>query len=400
MAHPLAPGVCRARYGAPCYGVPQLGRTYGLDRLHRSGLDGHGQDVVLIMPFHDPRLRRAVTAFSREYGLGAPRLRVIRRGHAVQTVSESKPQQVAAAVETELDVQMIRTTAPGARITVIEVDGQWGPTTDMSTAADTAVWAARHLRPAAISMSYGWAEAAYREAGGGGVARLRRQNAALRRAAAAGTTLLAATGDAGPTAWNLAGTGLYKHRAVNFPASSPAVVGVSGTELHLADSGARRSADTVWSDTNGNGTATGGGLSDIFTRPTWQPSRAGARRALGDVSMVGSSQSRVWCYTGYQALAGQAKGWNRVAGTSMSAPLMAGLVAVAAQRAGHRLGNLNPALHHLARLHGARGGFADITRGCNSANHVRGWCAHRGTDAPSGIGTVRDATRFVAALAR
>lgn len=399
VTHPLSPAVCRARYGLPCYGAGQLARTYSLGRLRRHGLTGTGTEVGLVMPWHDPRLEEAVTAYSREYGLGAPRLAYDRPYGPVADTDPSDPMGLACAVEEELDVEMIRTTAPGAKIRVIEVPGDWAGTSNMGTAASAAVWAARRYpRLAAISMSYAWGEQNYSEHGGGGIGRLRSQDATLRRAADAGVTLLAADGDSGPTMGNLAETAYYPYRSVAFPASSPSVTAVSGTELHVRDSGVRRARDTVWGDASGKGAATGGGRSAVFARPAWQPASLGTRRSVGDISLVASDRTRVWFYTPYPgALAGQAPGWDRVAGTSLSGPLLAGLVADATQRAGHRLGNINP---RLARLHGARDGILDVTSGSNTANGVTGFRAQPGPDAPSGAGTVRDALAFTRALVR
>lgn len=398
VTHPLSPAECRAAYGSPCYGAGELARTYGLDRLRRHGLTGGGQEVALIMPFHDPHLPSVLATYSRQYGLGAPRLTVNRPYGPVKTIDPSDPNMAVPGTEEELDAEMIRTTAPGARIRVIEVPGDWISTTNMTTAASAAAWAARRFpRVAVISMSYGWGEPNYREKGGGGLALLHRQDATLRRVTGSGVTLLAADGDNGPTTANLAETALYKHRAVYFPASSPSVTAVSGTGLHLRDSGTRRARDTVWADTSGQGAATGGGHSDVFARPAWQPRQLGNRRNVGDIALAGSDRSRIWFYSAYSALAGQARGWERVAGTSLSSPLLGGLVADAAQQAGHRLGNINPTL---AGMHDARDGVMDVTSGSNTANGVTGFHAHPGPDTPTGIGTVSDALRFTTALAR
>jgi kumamolisin len=399
VRHPLSAAVCRQRYGLPCYGLPELSRAYGLDRLHRDGATGEGTTVALIMPFHDPHLKSAVSTYSRQYKLGEPRLTVVRHGSGIRTVDPADPMMLSAAVENELDSEMIRTTAPDARIEVIEVPGTWAPTSDMGTAANTAVWAARHIpNLGVVSMSYGWGEPNYRERNGGGLARLREQNAALHRAAGLGVTEVAATGDDGATTGNLAETAYYKRRAVYFPASSPDVTGVAGTELHLSDTGVRRARDTLWTDSDGQGTATGGGVSEVFGRPRWQPRALGSGRSVGDIALNASSRSRAWFYTPYSGVfPGQGPGWDRVAGTSASAPLMAGLVADAAAEAGHGLGNVNPALAGL-RSH-AGGGVLDVVKGCNTAHDVPGWCAADGPDTPTGVGTVGDASAFVGALA-
>jgi len=83
-------------------------------------------------------------------------------------------------------------------------------------------------------------------------------------------------------------------------------------------------------------------------------------------------------------------------GTSISAPLFAGLVACADQYAGHRLGVLGPALYRMA---GTGDGVLDITHGSNTLGGVPGFTARPGYDLPSGIGAVGDAAQFVPALA-
>jgi subtilase family serine protease len=52
-------------------------------------------------------------------------------------------------------------------------------------------------------------------------------------------------------------------------------------------------------------------------------------------------------------------------GTSESSPLLAGIVAIADQAAGRRLGWLNPALYELAG-EGASSGIVDVTAGNNT----------------------------------
>jgi subtilase family serine protease len=103
-------------------------------------------------------------------------------------------------------------------------------------------------------------------------------------------------------------------------------------------------------------------------------------------------------------LPGQA-GFYLVGGTSEASPLFSGVVAIADQIAGRRLGWINPALYHLGI--GGGGGIVDITKGTNAflvedANgsalfSVRGWNAVRGYDMASGLGTV-DGFRFAHAL--
>jgi subtilase family serine protease len=216
---------------------------------------------------------------------------------------------------------------------------------------------------------------------------------------------VSANGDTGATGPNLAGDAVYSTQTAAFISTSPLVTAVAGTELHADDHGNRIHPDTVWGEHDGDGFATGGALSGAFTRPSYQDSITGIvgnHRGNADVAMDGSTASRVWMYTSkYQVLHGQEPGWVRTAGTSAASPLFAGIVADAAQAAGRPLGPINAALYRLGRTPATRAaaGIADVTEGCNTTVAVKGYCARVGTDLPSGVGTIGDASRFVPALA-
>ena len=84
--------------------------------------------------------------------------------------------------------------------------------------------------------------------------------------------------------------------------------------------------------------------------------------------------------------------------------MFAGVIALADQVAGHRLGPVNPALYRLAAAHAP--GIVDVTKGNNTVlfsqggrrHEVRGFTARRGYDLASGVGTV-NAALFVPELA-
>lgn len=389
----------------------QLRHAYGLDRLPRRE-QGVGATVAVVLPYRDPVLRHDLKVFSARNGLPRPRLRVITES-GVPVADPSIPGQAIAAQEGELDAQMIHTAAPRARIVYVQVRPQ--------ALADPARFGevfrvlsrvAKHVHIDVASFSYGFFEANFAERAGsraGGAALLRRQRHGLVHLSRHGVTLVAADGDTGPTGPNLAGTAVYGHPTVAWPASDPLVTAVSGTRMHLDAAGNRTAPDTAWADA-GDGAATGGGVSDVFTRPRYQHGVApvvGHGRGIGDIAMNGASASRILMYSShYQALPGQKPGWVAVAGTSESAPLFAGVAADAAGLIGHRLGAINPALYTMAAHPAtrARAGIADVTSGCITDYGITGPCAtaggHRTSyDLASGIGTIRTAPRFIAALA-
>ncbi|MGH3379440.1 MAG: S53 family peptidase [Actinoallomurus sp.] len=401
--HPLLPSVCIVRYKTPCYGPEQLRHLYGVDKLGPRA--GAGRTVALIMPGVDPVLTPDLEVYSKETGLPAPKLTQIKVGHPAE-LDRADYVQAITGEELELDAEMIHTMAPSARIVVVATERDDANVFDnfAGTIGNIAKLSGHHVD--AVSLSYGWFEPNYDEAHPGkGAQVIRSQAAGLATAARNHMTVLSANGDTGATGPNLAGDALYPHQAAAFIASSPLVTAVAGTELHADDHGDRTTPDTVWGEHDGDGFATGGALSQVFGRPGYQDGIrdiVGGRRGNTDVSMDGSTGSRVWMYTSrYQVLSGQEPGWVRTAGTSAASPLMAGIVADAAQVAGHSLGPINAALYGLGRTPASRAaaGIADVIKGCNTTVAVQGYCARTGTDLPSGIGTIGDASRFVHALA-
>jgi subtilase family serine protease len=229
-------------------------------------------------------------------------------------------------------------------------------------------------------------------------------------------TVLASTGDTGATNYsNAAGTMLYTHPVVGWPASDPLVTAVGGTQLALLSDGSRTQADRVWDDSvnyalNDASTgspgpqalATGGGTSAIFARPSYQNSVAGvvgAQRGVPDIAMSGACSGPVDIFTSFAPLPA---GWSAVCGTSESSPLFAGIVALADQVAGHSLGLINPVLYALSAAHAP--GLVDVTKGNNTVSFlqpllvtVQGYHAGPGYDLASGVGTV-NAALFVPEL--
>ena len=179
----------------------------------------------------------------------------------------------------------------------------------------------------------------------------------------------------------------------SWPSSDPLVTSIGGTQLHLDATGNQISPDVVWNDGYGAG---GGGLSQVFSPPPFQNS---VRTVVGAQPWhpghldVGSRRRRG---APVLQLRPGTVGWHLVGGTSEASPLFSGIVALTAQLAHHRLGNINAALYLVNRLHGS--GIVDVTSGDISFGGVTGPSAGPGYDLASGVGTV-DAARFVPQLA-
>jgi subtilase family serine protease len=212
-------------------------------------------------------------------------------------------------------------------------------------------------------------------------------------------TVLASSGDTGATNFTAVNC-CYPFPVNSWPSADPLVTSIGGTQLHLDADGNRIAPDEVWNDGFG---ATGGGISHVFSRPDFQDDQerlVGDHRGTPDISMSAAVDGGVDVYYSFIGT-----GWHVFGGTSESSPIFAGIVALADQLAGHRLGFLN---EHLYKLEGKRSaGIVDVRKGNNSLEfidstgqtvNVVGFAAGRGYDLASGWGTI-DAARFVPALA-
>ena len=105
------------------------------------------------------------------------------------------------------------------------------------------------------------------------------------------------------------------------------------------------------------------------------------RRGVPDVAGSADPSAALVNYVGGQ--------WTLIGGTSASAPLWAGISALANQSAGHPLGFINPGLYKLTTSSSYARDFNDITVGNNSntSAHVKGYSAVPGWDPITGLGS-------------
>jgi subtilase family serine protease len=148
-----------------------------------------------------------------------------------------------------------------------------------------------------------------------------------------------------------------------YPASSHYVTAVGGT--HLVMSGGVRSSETVWSGAGSGCSAYNTALSGASSFNT-----GCAKRAVADVSAVADPNTGVAVmYNG---------AWYIFGGTSVSAPIIAGVFALAGNESS--IDNNYPYTHS--------GSFFDITSGSNGSCPTSQWCQARvGWDGPTGLGT-------------
>jgi subtilase family serine protease len=388
--------VCVSKVHYRCYTPLQYRKAYNLAPLYKSGITGKGRTIVIVDSFGSPTIQQDLNVFDKAFGL--PYTKVDVKPFGVPKFTGT-PEQLGWAGETTLDVEYAHAIAPGAKIVLIETGvAETEGTTGFPEMMKAEQYAIDHHWGDVISQSFGATENTFPDFGKkGGVKSLTSLRYAFADAARKGVTVLGASGDAGITDATTAGP-LYKMRVNSWPSSDPLVTSVGGTLLTLNDAGDRLAPDSVWNDSAGAG---GGGLSGVFSRPSFQNGVAkvtGSHRGTPDISMTAAHNGAAWVYQTFDPDKAH-DGWGLVAGTSEATPIFAGIVALADQKAHHDLGLINPKLYWMAEHGAAHNGIVDVTSGNNSFNNVTGYNATRGYDLASGWGTI-NGTLFVDALAR
>jgi subtilase family serine protease len=410
FASPPTTADCEAQIGIACYSPAQFQAAYDLGPLYADGLDGRGQTIVIVDSFGYQAIGGELAQFDQAFGLPAPpHFTVLQPDGPVPPFNPTaRPQMVGWAQETSLDVEYAHAMAPAANILLVETPvaetlGVHG----FPEIVQAENYVINHHLGNVITQSFGAPEAGFPSADS--ILALR---SAYKNAAAHGVTVLAAAGDGGATEpktltpQGFAAT-YFLHQAADWPADDPLVTGVGGTQLHLNASGQRTQPDTVWNDTNlfGSPAAGAGGLSTVFSRPSYQAAvkhSVGAARGVPDVSLSAAVDGAALVYLDAGAAQSPA-GFYLIGGTSEASPMFSGIVSIADQAAGHGLGLLNPALYAMAAAHDP--GIVDVTAGTNTVTFpqggvehtVLGWDAVVGYDLSSGLGTI-DAAKFVPEL--
>jgi subtilase family serine protease len=254
------------------------------------------------------------------------------------------PDNSSWSQEAALDLDMASAICPGCKLLLIQANSN--SLDDLSKAVATAGQLGAH----AISNSYGAAESRW-------VAPYEQ------RYNIPGVAVTVSTGDSG--------------YGVSFPASSPHVVAVGGTNL----SGSNGSwSETVWS-------GTGSGCSAVFAKPSWQTDSACGKRTVGDVAAVADPNTGVSVYWTAPGTTGGSCDpsaavdcpWYVFGGTSVGAPIIAAAYAI----------NGGP-VNYAANVYSQATALNDITAGSNGRciKRIAYLCtAGPGFDGPTGHGT-------------
>jgi subtilase family serine protease len=366
---------------------PQDVFDYGIGPLWRRGIDGAGTTIALLEGWDFPGIAKVIAGNDKIFGLPDPQITTIypagklpKKCPAGMVRLGSYGSCQAWRGELELDVLAAHLIAPYAKILIsatpadTEVSGDAASQVampEMMKAAETI--SARHLA-SVISISDGNGESSYSH----GAQEITAQNPGELAAAAAGIPVLVATGDCGvvqnlPVANSQCGSASLQPDTAAWD-DSPWVTAVGGSVPNLnPKTGAKAGPDPVW---HVGQFSEGAGYSSVFARPGYQ----------GGVSRITRSPMRS---VPDITLDGQD-------GTSESAPLLSGVLALATQLNHGNVGPINPVLYRVLGPGGAKKGIADVIKGNNSSGTVPGFVAAKGFDVASGWGTINGA--FVPSL--
>jgi subtilase family serine protease len=389
---------CEAAFQVACYAPFQLQKAYKLNPLFDQGLNGKGRTIAIVDSFGSPTIEQDLAQFDTDFGLQAPpSLKVIHPAGAPPPFDPNDDDMVGWAYETTLDVEWAHALAPKAKILLVETPvSETEGLTGIPEIVKSENFVINHDMADVISQSFGATEETFPSSFA-----IMQQRSAFQNAAQHGVSVLAASGDSGPTDYQLDLEHLYTTPVVGWPGSDPLVTSVGGTQLHLDADGNRTAPDNVWNDSfNPNvagpepsAIAGGSGRSHVFARPNYQNrvrSTVGSARAQADVSMSAACDGGVLVYVGFT---NDENGYHVICGTSEATPEFSAVVAIAAQAAGHSLGLLNPTLYDLSAQRAK--GLVDVTRGDNTVTFTQdgqtytipGDAAGRGYDLPTGVGT-------------
>jgi subtilase family serine protease len=307
---------------------------------------GAGQTVAIVDAYDNPRAEADLAVFRKHFKLPACTtankcFRKVNQRGASKPLPAGDP---GWGIEIALDLQAVSSTCPRCHILLVEANS------DDIDALGTAVNTAVRLHATVVSNSYGIGEY-------NGI------NAVAKKYYShAGIPMVAATGDDG-------------FLPAVFPAAVPTTIAVGGTSLIRAAGTARGWHETVWGNDDG---AAGSGCSAYFAKPSYQHDSNCPARTFADVAAVADPQTGLSVYDTYGL--GSDNGWNVIGGTSLAAPLVAGMMALAGRR-----------LSSPSFLYSHRGAFYDVVGGSNAIQMDCGGdylCTGLGGyDGPTGIGT-------------
>ena len=219
------------------YTPSQVQTAYGVNLISFNGIvgNGAGQTIAIVDAYNDPNIVSDTATFNTRFGLpqfnsGGPTFQVLNENGGTTLPMNTNTTVGDWDLEESLDVQWVHSMAPEANVILFESTTANDP--DMDQAEVTAAgW------PGVSVISNSWGEGEFS-------GETSEDQYFQTPTGHQGVTFLASAGDSGSPA--------------GYPAYSPYVVSVGGTNLQIQNSGTYIS-ESVWNDNNG--WATGGGIS-------------------------------------------------------------------------------------------------------------------------------------------
>jgi uncharacterized protein (TIGR03437 family) len=365
---------------------------YNIQPLFSAGIDGTGMKIAVVgqtqVNLSD------IQQFRNFFNLSANDPQVMLVANATDPgISKSD------LAEADLDIELAGAVARNASIVYVYSD-------DVEVSAQYAV--DQNIAPV-LSMSYGLCEAETPSSDA------RAQRTLAQQANAQGITWIAASGDSGAADCYDPTSRISFGLSVDLPGAIPEVTSIGGTEFNEGSGSYWNSSnnanhasalsyipEVAWNDSaiDGSPSASGGGASVYFSKPSWQTGLgvpSDGARDVPDVSLSGSADHDSYLFYTGGSLGG-------VGGTSVGAPTFAGVTALLNQyliskgaQSSAGLGNVNPRLYSLAQT--TPSAFHDVTSGdnmvdpcsprarnCNPA--TIGYTAGTGYDQVTGLGSI------------
>jgi subtilase family serine protease len=317
------------------YTPAQIKGAYGISGAY----NGAGQSVAVIDAYASPTILQDVNQWSINRGL--PTMNSSQLVQVVPPGTYNRPENPAQDPqgwygEETLDIEAVHGMAPAAKIVYVGAPNNYR---DLDAALNHVV--DRHLAQI-VTNSYDYATELLPRGF------VKPFNDTLIQAAAEGIGVYFSSGDTGDE------TADFGFATPNWPAVSPWVTAVGGTSLGISAANTR-ALETGWgtSDYACNTTTlactragwlygSGGGVSQIFPKPSYQAALNVSGRAIPDVAALGDPQTGLLVGQTQTFPDGTYYDEYRIGGTSLSSPIFAGLMALADQKAGFAHGFANP----------------------------------------------------------
>jgi subtilase family serine protease len=323
------------------YGPAQFHGAYSLPTTA-----ANNQTIAIVDAYNDPTAKADLDTFDSTFGLpafpacgGSVTTSCFQKVNQNGNASPLPRKNAGWALEISLDVQVAHEICQDCKILLVEAKSN--SFSNLAAAVNTAA----NLGASVISNSYGGSDTSPRSASNH-----------------QGIAITASSGDGG--------------YGVESPASFASVVAVGGTTLSL---GANDSygGETVWSGA-GSGCSSLNAAQGFQTAAAgWSATGCGTKRGVADVAADADPQTGAAVYdsTAYQGRTG----WFQVGGTSLSAPLIAAVFALA--------GNAATANYPASLPYGNAGALHDVTSGTNGSCSTTMCAGAPGYDGPTGVGT-------------